>query len=333
MRRLLCRPIVWGLAISLALHLLLLIQTEIPLPDWNVANEPIDVALVPAPQPTKPLPPPKTVNRPKPVVKSKPVPQVRHEPPPPPQIPAAVPAVTAAAQTEAPIQDKPQQAADQEAAHGMLPLPEIPDEPVAVLPAPKRVEIEFKGMNGSTGKGKQVFERRDDSHYVLNGKLSKFFSIDQYSEGFITPNGLQPVTFRQHFGFTSQSATFDWNKNRVVMDTGKRTDTVDLPPGTQDMLSFMYQFMFVPPLDEMRLNMVTGKKLATYVYTFEGEETLDTPMGKLQTLHIGRNNRDGDEKVELWLATEYRYLPVRIRRTEKGDVFIDLVVTRLTLTE
>jgi len=222
----------------------------------------------------------------------------------------------------------------------MPPLPEIPDEPVVAPTAPRHVEIEFHGINGSKGTGKQVFERRDDKHYALTGEMSMpvflFVSgkIAQQSEGLITAQGLQPLTFRQQItGSKPQQASFDWDKRSVVMDTGKSVNIVELPPGTQDMLSFMYQFMFVPPLEEMRLNMVTGKKLRTYVYTFEGEETLDTPMGKLHTLHIGRNNRDGDEKTELWLATEYRYLPVRIRRTEKDGASIDLAATRLSLTE
>jgi hypothetical protein len=159
-------------------------------------------------------------------------------------------------------------------------------------------------------------------------------SIEQHSEGLLTPKGLQPVTFQQKTtGSKQQLANFDWSANRVTLDTGKRTDVLDLPPGTQDFLSFMYQFMFVPPLDEMRLNIVTGKKLKTYVYEFEGEESLATKMGVLRTVHIGKSSQDSEEKTELWLAVDHRHLPVRIRKTNKDGSAIDLIATRLNITE
>lgn len=219
-------------------------------------------------------------------------------------------------------------------------LPKIPDEPVSVPPPPRHVEIEFRGANGSKGAGKQTFDRDENNHYRLVGEMSMpvvlFISgsIEQHSEGLITDKGLQPLKFTQKItGSRPQTASFDWDAQSLVMDTGKRTETKPLSPGTQDMLSFMYQFMFMPPLEQMQITMVTGKKLRTYVYNFEGEDTLDTPMGKLKALHIGRSNNDGDERTELWLASEYRYLPIRIRRTEKDGAFVDLMVTRLVLTE
>jgi hypothetical protein len=333
------RRLLWAIAVSAILHLVLMFRAEIPLPDWAVAHEPIEVALVaapkpqPAPEPPKPEPKPQPKKVPKP---PKPRPVAKPALPPPPPAPAQPEPAVVAQQTSVPVAAAP----EPDPPKAMEPLPPIPDEPAAVPKAPKHVEIEFRGMNGSKGSGKQVFERGDDGRYTLSGEMSMpvflFVSgtLEQHSEGLITPQGLQPTSFRQKVtGNKPQTASFDWDKGKVVMDTGKRTDTVDLPPGTQDMLSFMYQFMFVPPLDEMRLTMVTGKKLKTYVYTFEGDEQLDTQMGKVHALHISRNIRDGDEKTELWLAVDHRYLPVRIRRTEKDGASIDLVVTRLTLTD
>ncbi len=337
------RRLLLALAISAILHLLLVFRADIPFPDWAVPNETIEVALVAAPKPEpKPQPPrpepkpqPKKVQKPpKPKPAPKPVP-----PPPAPPVPAEPGSATVVAERMSePAATEPEP--EPEPPKAMEPLPPIPDEPVAAPKAPKHVEIEFRGTNGSKGSGKQVFERGDDGRYTLSGEMSMpvflFVSgtLEQHSEGLITPQGLQPTSFRQKVtGNKPQTAAFDWDKHKVVMDTGKRTETADLAPGTQDMLSFMYQFMFVPPLEEMRLTMVTGKKLKTYVYNFEGEEQLDTQMGKLHTVHISRNNRDGDEKTELWLAADYRYLPVRIRRTEKDGAALDLVVTRLILTD
>ncbi len=338
MRRLYSRRLLWALAVSLLVHLWMVRETEFSLPDWSSEQNRIEVSLAPLPAPK--LPPP--VSPPEPV-RTKPVAARKPRPKPPPADPAP-PAVTDAPATiPMPVVEVPSLADAQPvptAAPEIVAPVVAEEEPVPMVLPPKRVEIEFGGFNGGKGRGKQTFELLPDGHYKLSAEMSMpvilFISgsIEQSSEGLVTPTGLQPLTFRQKTtGGKPQLANFDWTANRVTLDTGKRTDVLDLPPGTQDFLSFMYQFMFVPPLEQMRLNVVTGKKLKTYVYEFEGEESLPTKMGPLQTWHIGRSGGDGDEKTEIWLAVEYRHLPVRIRKTEKDGSAIDLIATRLNIIE
>lgn len=340
MRWLYGRRLLWALAVSLLVHLLMVAGTEFSLPDWTQDQDHIVVTLAPLPPPKpikkpteKPAPKPTVQNQPKPTKAKKANPKPPEPPPstPEPVVPSS-PIATPVVAT-APVEPPP-------VAEPAPELAPIADEPVAIPSPPKRVEIEFSGFNGSKGSGKQLFELTDDGHYKLSGEMSMpvvlFISgsIEQHSEGLVTPKGLQPVSFQQKTtGSKRQLANFDWTANRVTLDTGKRTDVLDLPPGTQDFLSFMYQFMFVPPLDDMRLNIVTGKKLKTYLYEFEGEESLTTKMGALHTVHIARTTNDGDEKTELWLAADHRHLPVRIRKTDKDGAAIDLIATRLNIIE
>lgn len=340
MRWLSGRRLLWALAVSLLVHLLMVAGTEFSLPDWARDQDRIVVMLAPLPPPKpveKPAPKPVAQDQPKPTrtKKASPKPPEPPEPPPATSEPVAQPAPAATAPVVAtvPVETPPVVEPAPE-------LPPIPDEPVTIPPPPKRVEIEFSGFNGSKGSGKQLFELTDDGHYKLSGEMSMpvvlFISgsIEQHSVGLVTPKGLQPISFQQKTtGSKRQLANFDWTANRVTLDTGKRTDVLDLPPGTQDFLSFMYQFMFVPPLDDMRLNIVTGKKLKTYLYEFEGEESLTTKMGAFHTVHIARTTNDGDEKTELWLSVDHRHLPVRIRKTDKDGAAIDLIATRLNITE
>jgi hypothetical protein len=332
LRRLVSRRLLWALAASLLVHLWMVAGAEFGLPDWSVEQDRIEVTLAPPPSPKLP---PRAADKPEPP-KAKPVPAKRIPPPPPPIVPAPLPATSA---TPPMVETPPVGEVPMPVTEEVAPVV-AEEEPAPVVAPPKRVEIEFAGFNGGKGKGKQVFELLPDGHYKLSAEMSMpvmlFISgsIEQSSEGLVTSSGLQPVAFRQKTtGSKPQQASFDWAANRVTLDTGKRTDVLDLPPGTQDFLSFIYQFMFVPPLEQMRINIVTGKKLKTYVYEFEGEESLQTKMGALRTWHIGRSSADGDEKTEIWLAVEYRYLPVRIRKTEKDGSAIDLVATRLNITE
>lgn len=338
LRRLASRRLLWALGLSLLAHLWVVSGTELSLPDWTAEHDRIEVTLAP---PTIPKPPAPHPTRP--AEPARPKPAANHHPDRPAKIPpAALPASTMETVNTASTSTVMQEVRPlpPEPISEFVP-PVVAEEPPAPLAAPpKRVEIEFAGYNGSKGRGRQMFESLPDGRYRITAEMSMpvilFISgsIEQTSEGIITPAGLQPINFRQKTtGSKPQIATFDWAANRLTLDTGKRTDSLDLPPDTQDFLSFMYQFMFVPPLEQTRLNLVTGKKLRTYIYDFEGEESLQTTMGPLKSWHIGRSNGDGDEKTELWLATEHRHLPVRIRRTEKDGSTIDLIATRLEIIE
>ena len=71
------------------------------------------------------------------------------------------------------------------------------------------------------------------------------------------------------------------------------------------------------------------KKLSTYEYSFEGEENFNSSLGELKAIHITHSGVDSDEKTELWLAIDYQYLPVKIRKIEKNGNVVELEATRI----
>lgn len=154
----------------------------------------------------------------------------------------------------------------------------------------------------------------------------------QTSEGNVGNEGLQPKHYLYQFGNKANktfSAHFDWRNQQLNLHSANGNQTLELAKGTQDLLSFMYQFMFVAPMQNMRLSITNGKKIGTYDYAFEGEETIDTKMGKLNTIHLMRMAAEGEKKTELWLALDYQYVPVKIRETEKQGKVYELLVTSL----
>ena len=154
----------------------------------------------------------------------------------------------------------------------------------------------------------------------------------QTSDGYFDELGLQPAHYLYQFGNKKDktfSADFNWRTKKLVLHSEKGDQTFDLQEGTQDLLSFMYQFMFVPPLQNMQLNITNGKKLGIYDYTFEGEETLTTKLGDIKTTHISRLAQDSEKKTELWLALDYQHVPVKIRETNGEGKVYELVITSL----
>ena len=110
-----------------------------------------------------------------------------------------------------------------------------------------------------------------------------------------------------------------------------RNETVQLPAGTQDRLSVMYQFMFLPAdqLRELAFQMTNGRKIEPYRYQLAGSEQLDTPIGKLDTLHFVKQREPGENGTEVWLAPERNLFPVKLLILENDGSKFEQVITQL----
>lgn len=349
------RRLILAVAISFLLHWVFIKEFRIDLPSWETETHTIEARLV--------LPKLKKAAEPaaaplaaplKPQVKPLADPKPNIEPPAP--IPPPAPAINQAApQPLPPVEDLP-----------IMPEEPMPAE-AAVIETPtdietqaddtevminqdayKYVETEFDVRTDPSAKVDSRPEGRAKIVYQLlpNGEQYRLESLIepiglaamiipdllQTSEGYMSSMGLQPIRYLYQFGDKKDKtyrASMDWEKAKLQLQTSKATKEVPLLPGTQDMLSFMYQFMFISPPQNMQLTITNGKKLDSYQYFFAGEEIIDTKNGKLRTVHIYRDNDDGDERSELWLAVDYQYVPVKIRKTEPENKVYELLATSI----
>jgi len=331
-----------ALIISVVLHLLLVKGLGLGFPDWwkdsMTPYSTIDAVLVPPPKPESPK---VVASADLPTLAAKPAVKKSPKSSPPKEIaPAPVqdqlvsPKVEPVIETVKPNENiPPEQAASTD---------EVNNGDVDEQPKPPTfVETDFAVTKGGTkGVMRNSYQVLPDGSYVLTSEvgakgLASLFlgKLKQQSEGMVTEQGLKPSSYSYQYGDNedkTQRASFEWQAGKLTMQNGKKTKTAQLEEGTQDLLSFMYQFMFVPPLEQMQLSITNGKKLGTYTYAFEGEETLSTKMGELRTVHIFKSRGDSDEKTELWLALDYHYLPVKVRQTEKDGSVIEQIATRIS---
>ena len=338
----------WGrllvaLLLSLLAHLWLAGGLRFAMPEQEQADL-IVVRLV-NPPPIRHAPPsdkPPVVARQKPKSTAKPAPQPEAEPLAEAETSPASVSTQPAEPSPPPVAEPQEQETSRvEEPAAVAEQPFTPPEEEKLPPPPRHVEIDFQVMRkgGTAGVERQKYQVADDGSYVLQseiepkGMLALVLSdLVQKSEGMVTEHGLRPSSFLYQYGNKAsmeRRVSFDWQAGTVTMESGAKRRTAALQDGAQDMMSFMYQFMFVPPLQEMHLAVTNGKKLKIYEYYFEGEEMLDTRVGKLRTWHLGRRSGDGDEKTELWVAVDYYYLPVKISMTEKDGTLTDRIVTRL----
>jgi hypothetical protein len=146
--------------------------------------------------------------------------------------------------------------------------------------------------------------------------------VVQTSEGRITPDGLRPDTFSMDRGgpaARNEFARFDWTARQLIFGYPGAIQAAALGAGTQDTLSLILQFAFVP-IEEGRRDvaLTSGRKLYVQTYEQVGEEVVETPAGAWRAWHLRRvRAQAGDEGYDMWLATDRPFLPVRIRWTDR----------------
>jgi len=152
------------------------------------------------------------------------------------------------------------------------------------------------------------------------------------SEGVVAAVGLQPRHFEQHQGDDEKKsiyADFDWVAIQLSMKNKGNVTIEPLAKGTQDVVSFPYQWMLFPPkADEVSLPITTGKKQRVYnCKVIEREVSLTVDAGQFKTLHlINASEKSAVNEREFWLAIERSYLPVKIIMREENGTPINLIL-------
>lgn len=226
---------------------------------------------------------------------------------------------------------------------------------LAILPAlaiaanapPALVSAEYQVQrNGLTVAVMQErYEARDGAYRLTSdsqpvGVLALFQrnAARFASSGQLTRQGLRPERFEAGRGDNDArrvSADFDWAGSRLTLRHDGKTDTVELPAGAQDRLSIMYQFMHagLEGRKEIAFAMTNGRKLDRYRYAITANVEIDTPLGRLDTLHLVKQREPGDTGTEIWLSTRHRHLPVRMLIIESDGVRYEQTITRLQVEQ
>ena len=139
----------------------------------------------------------------------------------------------------------------------------------------------------------------------------------QKSTGNINEDGLSPSYYLYQYGKERiNEAFFNWKEKKLHIKKSGTDQTYFLLPGSQDQLSFMFQFMFLNPLDKMQIPITNAKWLKIYNYHYVDEEILYTQAGEVKALHIAKFDYEDPERIDLWLSEKYGYLPIKISITQ-----------------
>lgn len=220
------------------------------------------------------------------------------------------------------------------------PAPEKPTEatatkpiPIHVFPPSTRLKYAIKGeikgipyfVNGELlwlQDGKAYSARMEVSHFLLGSRV-------QTSTGQLTEQGLMPSRFGDKVR-SEVAAHFVYDKGKVIFSAN--TPDAPLQPGAQDQLSIIIQLGVMlgaqpqawTPGRSVSFQAVGPRSSDTWTFAVGGTENLSLPGGDVHAVRLWRDpTGEYDPKVELWLAPEMAYLPVRIRLSQANGDFVE----------
>jgi len=116
---------------------------------------------------------------------------------------------------------------------------------------------------------------------------------------------------------------FDWGNNQVTSNVRKTTEALDPAKKIQDSLSYQIQLRqdLIAGKNNLVYAITNGRKTKQYRFEIVGDETLDTPLGKVATVKVRRKEDNGDREIYAWFAKDFQYLLVRLQQEENGSAY------------
>ena len=197
---------------------------------------------------------------------------------------------------------------------------------------PGTIDIRYKVTSSVVDAiARYQFSRDKNNKYEIESSIEAtgFFAtifegrMQQTSRGSISEQGLltEFYSIRRGSG-AAETAAFDYASNKIVFNRRKGVAIENLPHRVQDMQSFLFQMGFDAPnvsqnpnSDGSELDVIAtnARKIYRYKFKFVAKETLNLPFGKIDTIHLKSNADDPTDVYEVWLATAYNHIPVKVK--------------------
>jgi hypothetical protein len=202
-----------------------------------------------------------------------------------------------------------------------------------VIPGSTRLKYDVKGevkgfpyfANGELlwlQDGKTYDARLEISHFLLGSRV-------QTSKGQLTQRGLEPVRFGDKVR-AEVAAHFEYSKGKVTFSAN--TPDAPLQMGAQDQLSVFIQLASmlggekerVLAGDSIPFQAVGPRSSEGWIFKVGEPETLALPGGAVKAVKLTRDpTGEHDPKVEVWLAPDMDFMPVRIRLSQPNGDFVE----------
>jgi hypothetical protein len=104
-----------------------------------------------------------------------------------------------------------------------------------------------------------------------------------------------------------------------------------LSPGAVDPLSLHLLVMsnLQRGVQLEQYTMINKTEIKQYAAQYQGGETLQTPLGKLQVLRVSQSRAGSNRETVFWFAVDFNYLPVQIAQYKKGKEQLRMLINNV----
>ncbi len=144
------------------------------------------------------------------------------------------------------------------------------------------------------------------------------------SEGSITSRGLEPESFQVLLN-NDINRFAKFNRNSMVMTYGRPSNPKQMSfnPSIQDISSIGFQMALAYDNKPQDIQVTYGTGIFPIHLELLDEEQLKLPVGIVRTLHIQGHSLSGEPATaDIWLAPDYRNMPVKIKVSSEGKTLI-----------
>ena len=207
-------------------------------------------------------------------------------------------------------------------------------------PQPFKVtlDVEWRGMGAGTSTLQLTRKSATEYTYRSSNTARGVFkiaipdTITQVSEFTVVDGKVRPLTYLGDDGSSDTdrdvSLKFDWATRRVTGTAENNPVDEPIEPGVQDSLSVQVALMCALAVGQSpkSFQLIDKDKVKEYQYTHEGNATLDTPVGKLETVVYTSQRTGANRLTRLWIAPSLGFLPVQAEQIRKGKRELQLKV-------
>ncbi|BFM17212.1 hypothetical protein R50073_33950 [Maricurvus nonylphenolicus] len=205
--------------------------------------------------------------------------------------------------------------------------------------------LPFEAVYQANYSGLKVTAKRslkklpNGNHELRFSAKSWIASIEEFSQFQWNDSGqLVPQLYEYHrtgLGKDRHAVlTFDWQEGKVTNNVQQKPWSMDVPQATLDKLSYQLQLRndLLNASPDLQYQVADGGRLKDYSFELMGEEVLQTPIGKVNTVKIKRIRAADKKRITyLWLAQDWNYLVVRLRQQEKDGKHYEINLARAEL--
>lgn len=217
--------------------------------------------------------------------------------------------------------------------------------PQYAIDPPPSAELRYNAHSSHKGQdihgSGRILWQSSGSNFGVKGEFNILFLslLNFNSVGTIDPkHGLSPLLYAEKRMRRAETNTH-FQRERNVISFSASTLAYERPGGEQDRASIVWQLVGIARRDgsqfapgaNLDIAVAGIRDAVAWKIRIVGIEEVDTGLGKVRAWRLSRTARKGtyEQSLDVWLAPQHEWYPVKLRYTNANGDFLDLSLSEI----